>query len=185
MSESERVDNSKSASKKTIVFLTPNPTETQDYELAHYMLAKHTTDLNKLGAEVTSSPWSTSPPSDQDASSIYVANLLWGYHRHPDRWYTWLHSWPTTVRLVNPLSLLLWNSRKTYLKDLEAADVPIIPTLFVDQVDTSTLIEASKHFQTDDLIVKPQFSARSYNTLRVLVAGNDFDSAPSMCMIPL
>ena len=85
-------------------------------------------------------------------------------------------------RLVDSDSLLLWNSRKTYLKDLEAAGIPIIPTDFVDQVDESTLIEAAKRFSTNDLIVKPQVSAGSFSTLRVLVGRNDFDLAPSACI---
>ena len=170
-----------SAAKQRVVFLVPDSKETNDYQYAQDILAKHAVSFHALGAEVQSMPWSASPPAES-SSAIYVANLVWGYHLSPDLWYERLRAWPNGVRLVNSASLLLWNSRKTYLKDLDAVGIPTIPSVFVDQVDESTLIEAAKRFSTNDLIVKPQVSASSFSTLRVLVGRNDFHSAPSVCI---
>ena len=164
--------------KQRVVFLVPNSTETNNYQYAQDSVVQHAVNFHALGAEVQSMPWTTAPPAEP-SSTIYVANLVWGYHLSPDRWSERLQTWPNGVRLVNSASLLLWNSRKTYLRDLEAAGVPIIATVFVDQVDESTLIEAAKRFKTDDLIVKPQISASGFNTFRVLVGRTDFDAAPS------
>jgi hypothetical protein len=72
-----------------------------------------------------------------------------------------------------------WNTRKTYLNDLEEAGVPVIPTIYVDHVDEATLENAAAHFGVADLVVKPQVSASSHNIMRVLVGSDDYTSAPS------
>ncbi|CAF0975544.1 unnamed protein product [Rotaria sordida] len=133
-----------------------------------------------LGAHAIATPWSTAPlVLDSSWSSIrYVANLAWGYHTVVDRWEAWLHAWPKGVILINPPSVLLWNTRKTYLKELEKAGIPIVPTLYVDRIDEKTLIDAAAHFATADLIIKPQVAASSFNILRILVGSSDFTSSP-------
>ncbi|CAF2482744.1 unnamed protein product [Rotaria sp. Silwood2] len=134
-----------------------------------------------LGAHVIATPWPTAPLTlDSSLSSIrYVVNLAWGYHTVVDRWEAWLHAWPNDVILINSPSLLLWNTHKTYLKELKKAGIPIVPTLYAEEIDEKTLIDAAAHFDTTDLIVKPQVSASSFNMLRVLVGSSDFASSPS------
>ncbi|CAF0975562.1 unnamed protein product [Rotaria sordida] len=133
-----------------------------------------------LGAHTIATPWFTAPLAfDSSWASIrYIVNLAWGYHTVPDRWEAWLRAWPKDMILINSPSLLLWNTRKTYLKELEKAGIPIVPTLYVEEIDEKTLVDAAAHFATADLIVKPQISACSFNTLHVLVGSLDFASSP-------
>ncbi|CAF4336773.1 unnamed protein product [Rotaria sp. Silwood2] len=128
-----------------------------------------------LGAHVIATPWPTAPLTlDSSLSSIrYVVNLAWGYHTVVDRWEAWLHAWPNDVILINSPSLLLWNTHKTYLKELKKAGIPIVPTLYAEEIDEKTLIDAAAHFDTTDLIVKPQVSASSFNMSLSVTAAVD------------
>lgn len=91
-----------------------------------------------------------------------LALLAWGYHLDAERWTTLLGRWPATMPLFNDPALMRWNTRKTYLAELEAAGVPTVPTLF-----GTPSAEAFDQFGTDELVVKPQVSAGSHLTQRV------------------
>jgi hypothetical protein len=91
-----------------------------------------------------------------------LALLVWGYHLDLPRWLDLLDRWPAHVPLLNSPALMCWNTRKTYLAELETAGVPTVPTLFSDADDT-----AFDTLKTDELVVKPQVSAGSYRTHRV------------------
>ena len=41
------------------------------------------------------------------------------------------------VPVWNPPEVLRWNARKTYLKELEAAGIPTVPTRFIEEEGTS------------------------------------------------
>jgi hypothetical protein len=163
-----------------VVILTPevnDPMFTDIWKFSFDMLASK---FEVLGVRAIAAPWQTTPvSSDSSHSFIYIANLAWGYHLFTDQWNAWLCNWPKEVRLINSPSLMLWNTRKTYLQDLEKAGISVIPTVYVEHIDEKTLVDAAAHFRTSDLIVKPQVSACSFNIVRVLVDSTDFTSAPS------
>jgi glutathione synthase/RimK-type ligase-like ATP-grasp enzyme len=70
------------------------------------------------------------------------------------------------VPLFNPPALMRWNTRKTYLGELEAAGVPTVPTWFGD-AGAASVNAAFDRFGCDQLVVKPQVSAGSYQTHRL------------------
>lgn len=163
-----------------MVILTPELNDPMFAELWQFSFDKLAAKFEVFGVRAIAAPWSTTPlPSDSSHSFIYIANLAWGYHQSVDQWDAWLRAWPKETKLINSPSLLLWNTRKTYLQDLQKSGIPVIPTLYVEHIDEKTLIDAATHFATSDLIVKPQVSACSYNIVRVLVENTDFISAPS------
>ncbi|WBQ12704.1 hypothetical protein L2D00_12735 [Hyphomonadaceae bacterium BL14] len=55
----------------------------------------------------------------------------------------------------NPPSLVRWNIEKTYLKALESAGAPSIPTLWRARADDSAIRDGFAMFDTDRLVVKP------------------------------
>ena len=55
-----------------------------------------------------------------------LALLAWGYHYDLPRWLNFLDTGPPNA-LVNPAELRRWNTRKTYLAELDAAGVPTVP----------------------------------------------------------
>jgi glutathione synthase/RimK-type ligase-like ATP-grasp enzyme len=69
------------------------------------------------------------------------------------------------MRLQNPPSVLLWNADKSYLARLAEAGAPVVPTLFVEQVDEAALEAAAAHFGAERLIAKPRVSASAFQTI--------------------
>ena len=77
-----------------------------------------------------------------------------------------LAAWPADRLLFNTAPLLGWNTRKTYLRELEAGGIPIVPSRF-GRADAASVAAAFDSFGADELVVKPQVSGGSYRTVRV------------------
>lgn len=112
------------------------------------------------GLDLRPHPWTEA--GDRPA----LALLVWGYHLDLDHWTALLDAWPAEVPLFNPAGLMRWNTRKTYLAELEAAGVPTVPTWFGD-AEAGSVAAAFERFGCDELVVKPQVSAGSYRTHRL------------------
>lgn len=107
-------------------------------------------------------PWDQGP-GDGD---VTLALFAWGYHLDVARWEAILAAWPAERLLLNAPALLAWNTRKTYLRELEAAGMPIVPSWF-GRADTASVAAAFERFGAGELVVKPQVSGGSYRTVRV------------------
>jgi hypothetical protein len=59
-----------------------------------------------------------------------VVHTTWDYFDQRDRFLAWARSVP---RLLNSADVITWNTDKTYLRELEAAGIPIVPTTWVPQ----------------------------------------------------
>lgn len=104
--------------------------------------------------------------------------LAWGYHERIDLWSARLDDLERSgLPILNPVPTLRWNSRKTYLAELEARGVPIVPTVFVDEVTHEALDAARAHFATPLVVAKPVISAGAMGTVR-LAPGDPLDGAP-------
>ena len=83
--------------------------------------------LAELGVQAVPAVWDD-PAVDWAAYDLVVVRSTWDYTLRREEFLAWAHGVP---RLLNPAPVLAWNSRKTYLRDLEAAGVPVVPTTFV------------------------------------------------------
>ncbi|CAF3277862.1 unnamed protein product [Rotaria socialis] len=162
-----------------VVILTPELKDTTLANLWRLSFHQLRSQFQVFGVRAIAAPWIAAPLFlDSSHSFIYIANLACGNHQLAEQWNAWLHAWPETTKLINSSSLLLWNTRKTYLQDLQKAGIPVIPTLYVEHIDEKTLINAAAYFAMSDLIVKPQVGASSFNMIRVLVDSTDCISVP-------
>ena len=98
--------------------------------------------------------------------SRFAAAVLrspWDYHRRHAEFTEWLTDVASQTVLHNPAEVVIWNTDKTYLRELVASGVPVIPTTYVagaeDLVLANDLIKG-------DVVVKPTVSAGSNNTER-------------------
>lgn len=114
------------------------------------------------GVELVARPW-TDGPGDGAAA---LALLAWGYHLDVARWQAVLENWPAERLLFNSPDLLAWNTRKTYLRELDAVGIPIVPSVF-GPADADTVAAAFAHFDCDQLVAKPQVSGGSHLTQRL------------------
>jgi len=104
--------------------------------------------------------------------------IAWGYHRDHDRWMQACATWEAAgVRMLNPPSVLGWNSDKSYLGRLAGQGVAIPDTLWVDSPTQADADAAFDRFGTDQIVVKPRVSGGAYRTLR-LSRGEVMQGAP-------
>ena len=98
--------------------------------------------------------------------SQYVAAVLrspWDYHRRHDEFVQWLATVSAATRLFNPADIVAWNIDKTYLTELVAAGIQVIPTTYVSNAEDLVL---AHDVIKGDVVVKPTVSAGSNNTER-------------------
>jgi hypothetical protein len=118
------------------------------------------------GMTLVTRPWDQGPGVGEDGGAATLALFAWGYHLDVARWEAMLAAWPADRPLFNTAPLLAWNTRKTYLRALEAKGIPIVPSRF-GRADAESIAAAFESFSTDELVVKPQVSGGSYRTARV------------------
>ncbi|CAN1563622.1 RimK Glutathione synthase/Ribosomal protein S6 modification enzyme (glutaminyl transferase) [Caulobacteraceae bacterium] len=105
--------------------------------------------------------------------------LAWGYHQDAADWLAMLDALEARgVKALNPAPVLRWNTTKTYLADLEAAGVPVVPTVFADRVDDAVVAAARAELGGGTLVVKPQVSGGSHETVK-LEPGETLVGGPS------
>lgn len=92
---------------------------------------------------------------DWDAYDLAIIRSTWDYTDHHAEFVAWAETVP---RLANPADVVRWNSDKTYLRDLAAAGVPVVPTIWIEPDSTLTLPNEGRY------VVKPAISAGSRNT---------------------
>lgn len=135
-----------------------------------------TAALSGAGLEVVPMEWPKAAEADADA---VLPLLAWGYHQDAADWLAMLDGLEAKgVRALNPADTLRWNTTKTYLADLEAAGVPVVPTVFADHVDDVVIARARAELGAETLVVKPQVSGGSHETVK-LAPGEALIGGPS------
>lgn len=122
-------------------------------------------------AGITAEPvdWRFAADSGADAVTPLLA---WGYHLQAARWFEVLAELHDRgVRTVNSIGLLGWNTAKTYLAELEDAGVPVVPTIFAERATQKIVEGARELLGAGELVVKPQISGGSHETVRLASDG--------------
>lgn len=122
--------------------------------------------LARRGWAVDEVPWRTD--TDWGAYDAVVIRSAWDYQRDPDDFLAALDAIDrSTARLENPLALVRWNLRKTYLRDLEARGLPVVPTRWLPHLSPADLPRLFDTFGTDEVVVKPVVGANADDTFRL------------------
>ncbi len=104
--------------------------------------------------------------------------LAWGYHERIDLWSARLDDLERSgLPILNPVSALRWNSRKSYLAELASHGAAIVPTEFVHEITPEAVDAARARFDTPLVVVKPLISAGAMATVR-LAPGDPLDGTP-------
>lgn len=77
----------------------------------------------------------------------------WDYVFDRDAFVDWAVEVATSTRLANDPAVLRWNTDKRYLRDLQAAGVVTVPTVWVEPGDPTPVVD------WDEFVVKPSVSA--------------------------
>lgn len=128
----------------------------------HHALAP----LASLGVEVTTANW-TAEDVEWSAYDAAIVRSTWDYHDNVPAFFAALASIGAETRLANPLSVMHWNSRKTYLGSLSEQGVPVVATRFGSSLDAAALDELIGRHDGGEWVIKPQIGASSSNVFRL------------------
>jgi hypothetical protein len=145
----------------------PLPEVDPDQELLLAALRAH-------GAEVEMLSWCTST-EDPASFDLVVLRSTWDSHWKPAAFRAWCERTGARTRLLNPARTVAWNLHKGYLRDLEEAGVPIVPTAWVERGERAELDAIVKELGSEELVIKPAISAGSWKTRRF--AAHEQDAA--------
>ncbi len=123
--------------------------------------------LARLGWKVDFVSW-RQPNPDWNLYDLVVIRSTWDYQQSPVAFLSVLESIERSrARLENPLSLVRWNLRKTYLRDLEERGVPVVPTLWCEVVDAQRIARAFDRLAADEIVLKPVVGANADHAFRL------------------
>jgi len=120
-------------------------------------------ELAERGIEAEPVVWDnkTADWSDYD---LAVVRSTWDYSRHRDEFVKWAKSVP---RLANNAKVIEWNTDRRYLRQLSAAGVPVIDTIWLDpEAHLSKRAIHSRMPAFGDFVVKPVVGANADDVAR-------------------
>jgi glutathione synthase/RimK-type ligase-like ATP-grasp enzyme len=122
--------------------------------------------LSDRGLKAVPAVWND-PGVDWGAAGTVVLRSVFDYIADRDAFLTWTERVEAETTLHNPARLVRWNSHKGYLRELETAGVPIVPTVWVAagrEVDLGSLLSERGW---SDAVVKPTVGNGARGALRV------------------
>ena len=122
--------------------------------------------LVERGVQVDAVVWDD-PTVDWGTYPHVVIRSTWDYTERPDEFIDWARRVETTSTLLNPAAVVGWNVDKQYLRELEKAGVPIVPTIWLDPERNHDSRAIHTRFPAfGDFVIKPTVSAGSRDTGR-------------------
>ena len=150
-----------------LAILVPSPDNEQHAASWPGLFETLAAPLRAMGAKVTPEPWFGGPPARALLAYDSVLPLLaWGYHLKAQAWADRLRAWDDLgVKLTHPARLLAWNTTKSYLAQLADLGAPVVPSLMTEDLTWQDLDRARTMFDSELLVIKPQISAGSHQTM--------------------
>ncbi|WP_374598399.1 RimK family alpha-L-glutamate ligase [Brevundimonas sp.] len=163
-----------------IAVLTPDPSDPSYAGQWPGVLERLQAALATEGIAVEPMAWTdhVEDGSRLAAFPLVLPLIVWGYHRDHARWVQACATWEAAeVRMLNPPSVLTWNSDKSYLQRLAERGVAMPQTQWVEGVTQADVDAAFDRFGTGTVVVKPRVSGGAWQTLR-LSRGEAMQGAP-------
>jgi glutathione synthase/RimK-type ligase-like ATP-grasp enzyme len=107
------------------------------------------------------------PNVDWAQFDVVIIRSPWDYQDDPAGFLHCLVQINAATRLANPLSVVRWNLRKTYLLALQQRGVAVVPTQVGQQPTSENLARHFDAFHTTELIIKPVIGASAHDTFRL------------------
>jgi len=126
--------------------------------------------LTRAGLDARVLAWDDPDAPFADATTVVIRST-WNYIHNLDRYLAWVDAMGD--KLINPRAMVRWNAHKQYLLDLEAAGVPVVPTLLARRGEKLPLAAAMIERGWAEVVVKPAVSAGSFETRRLKVPTAD------------
>ncbi|HEX7368938.1 MAG TPA: hypothetical protein VF284_01480 [Rhodanobacteraceae bacterium] len=124
--------------------------------------------LRDIGADAREVDWDDAA-IDWSRFDLALLRSPWDYVERLPAFLEWSQRVAAQTRLLNPPDVIHWNTDKHYLDDLARADVPVVPTRFVEPGENAVAaVDAllSAHPSVRDIVVKPAIGAGSRDAQR-------------------
>ncbi len=125
--------------------------------------------LAAIGWRASTVSWRQTDIPWEDFDAVIIQST-WDYWNDVPSFLEVLAAINRKTRLANPLDLVHWNLAKTYLIDIEAQGIGIVPTLWPDAIEPPSFRAFFKCLETDELVVKPVVGANGEDAFRVSAA---------------
>lgn len=131
--------------------------------------------LRAHGVEASPAVWDD-PLVDWAAYAAVIVRSCWDYHFRLPEFLAWVGRLEADgIAVWNPPAVLRWNAEKTYLRELSARGVSVVPTHWVEPGAGSTLNGVLDDAGWDQVVVKPAVSASAHDTWRTSRASASAD----------
>ena len=111
--------------------------------------------LSDLGVRATAVCWDD-PRVDWASHSVAVLRSTWDYPSDYPGFLRWLEATNRLVPVLNPPGVVVWNTDKHYLRDLQVGGLRVVPTIFFEP---STGTEPHLNGLGGVVVVKPAIGA--------------------------
>jgi glutathione synthase/RimK-type ligase-like ATP-grasp enzyme len=119
--------------------------------------------LDDAGIRAEPAVWDD-PGVEWSRFDLVVVRSTWDYHLRLEEFLAWIAARAQDARLSNAPEVLRWNARKTYLAELEARGIAVVPTLWVERGDSSGIGAQVAARGWTDVVIKPVVSASAHGT---------------------
>jgi glutathione synthase/RimK-type ligase-like ATP-grasp enzyme len=165
-----------------ILMLSPSSQDAAYAAAAARLFERLAAPLRAQGLTVTSQPWTD--PVDPEGARLILPLIAWGYHLRQAAWFAQLDALEAgEAPVINPVPTLRWNTTKTYLIELEAKGASVVPTHAHDRLTPEALAAAFDAFGVDEVVIKPQISGGSQDTVRFKRHGTLQGGPPGAALI--
>lgn len=122
--------------------------------------------LQELGCKCQALIWDDETV-DWSKAGVCLIRSTWDYNLKYEEFCRWTRTVSAETTLYNEAKLVLWNSKKTYLKNLSDAALPVIPTLFVSAQNRLPLKELLSQMGLREAVIKPVVGLASSGVLKI------------------
>lgn len=123
--------------------------------------------LARRGNKVDTVPWDR-PGVDWRQYALVVVRSTWDYPKHAQKFLNVLEEIERLgVRLENGSEIARWNMQKTYLRDLAAKGIEIVPTFWRDSLAPGDLVPLFEELRGREGVIKPVVGANAQGAWRL------------------
>lgn len=123
-------------------------------------------ELRKRGMTVSAATWSD-PGVDWPLSRLCLVRSTWDYHTRYEEFRRWLDYVASVSVVRNDPGLLTWNSHKSYLREIEARGVPVVPSAWLKLGQPANLRAIRADRGWGDTVIKPARGAATHGVMHV------------------
>jgi glutathione synthase/RimK-type ligase-like ATP-grasp enzyme len=97
-----------------------------------------------------------------------IVRSTWDYSMRLAEFFEWAERAAAATTLLNPLPAIRWNMDKHYLGELAHANVPVVPTAFIEPNEDATkaITRFLREHDCEEIVVKPAVSSGSRDAQR-------------------